>query len=560
MRAPRLALAALAITVLAGCDWPGQLVRGYAEGHPAGLDAALAAAGPTGNPAATGLARFVFEDWGSLNTDGLNNHTLPWKVVASGIVLRENEVNGASIGHETLRRVLREIGFVEPTSIGNWPGTQPHVDGPIGLLRGTISRGFPSVELEASNIGCAGCHAGVLYDENGHPTGDVWLGLPNTSINLEAYSEAVFNGVAHMQGREERLWEVLDSLYPTISDRERNTIRKHVLPSISDQFEGDWQGRTSALPFVGGSTGLTNGVASIKHMMNLLGEDETDTEVAFTSIPDLGGTLLRSSLLYDGAYAARHRERFRPMKVEDVTDAHRDAIADITTFFIVPALGVEAANVRDAYPGVREVVDALETMRSPRFPGPVDSVLAREGGQIYSDACAQCHGQFSDDIENATLISFPNRLTPQDSMGTDPKRWELMTSGFADVINETDYRRYLDVATTGGYVAQPLTALWATAPYMHNGSVPTLWHLMHPSARPEQFFVGGHMLDFERVGIAGDTDGAGVYRYPASYEPWSTPALYDTRAPGKSRDGHEREFEGLTEAQKMALIEYLKVL
>ncbi len=102
--------------------------------------------------------------------------------------------------------------------------------------------------------------------------------------------------------------------------------------------------------------------------------------------------------------------------------------------------------------------------------------------------------------------------------------------------------------------------MWATAPYLHNGSVPTLWHLMTPDSRPERFYVGGHRLDFHKVGIDGFLAADGVYRYRSTHRPWSEPHLYDTTLPGQSNAGHEREFAGLTERHRMALLEYLKLL
>ena len=509
---------------------------------------------------ALGLAHFFYDDWGSLNTDGLDRHTVPWKVAATAMVLEAHDERGLPLELPTLARVLAEVGFIQPDAILNWQGPPPDLDRPIGLVRGTMSRGFPSVELEGANVGCAACHTGVLYDETGRATRDAWIGLPNTSIDLETYVTTLFRGLAHFQGQEERFWEAMDTLFGDLSTRERDTIRNHALPLLRDRFAEEWLGRTSALPFINGSAGLTNGVAAIKNLLGMLGEDATATEVAFTSIPDLGGTVLRSSLLYDGTYGLPDRPRFTEMELAKVTSAHLDGLADITTFFVVPTLGVEPGRARDGYSGVRYFMDFLETIRPPPFPGPIDGDLAMDGRRIYNQECAGCHGEFSDGLEEVLLVSFPNRLVPQDSMGSDPRRWELATAEFADEVHDTPYGRYLHLTTTGGYVAQPLTALWATAPYLHNGSVPTLWHLVHPEARPERFMVGGHMLDFELVGIAGELDDTGVYRYPADYTPWSTPALYDAGSPGMGRSGHEAEFRALTEEQKTALLEYLKVL
>jgi hypothetical protein len=187
-------------------------------------------------------------------------------------------------------------------------------------------------------------------------------------------------------------------------------------------------------------------------------------------------------------------------------------------------------------------------------------VLALSGEGIYRDRCAECHGEFSPGLDNVRLLSFPNRLVPQQQMGTDPNRWQLASSELARAISHGAYGKYISVENTGGYVAMPLTAIWISAPYLHNGSVPTLWHLMHPEERPERFMVGGHSLDYGRVGIAGRVGENGVYDYLPGYDPWSAPALYDTRLPGMSRRGHEAQFYVLTAAPTRALLEYLKVL
>ncbi|MBM4184984.1 MAG: hypothetical protein FJ207_12345 [Gemmatimonadetes bacterium] len=70
--------------------------------------------------------------------------------------------------------------------------------------------------------------------------------------------------------------------------------------------------------------------------------------------------------------------------------------------------------------------------------------------------------------------------------------------------------------------------------------------------------VGGHALDYERVGIAGEAGHDGTYRYPHGYAHWSRPFLYDTTEPGRSNRGHE--FNTLSENDKRALLEYLKLL
>jgi hypothetical protein len=118
----------------------------------------------------------------------------------------------------------------------------------------------------------------------------------------------------------------------------------------------------------------------------------------------------------------------------------------------------------------------------------------------------------------------------------------------------------MEVRRTGGYVAPILSGIWATAPYLHNGSVPTLRALLTPDERPARFLSGGHALDYGAMGIALERAPDGTYRYPAAYVPWSKPQLYDTGLPGKSNRGHEPQVLGLSDAERRALLEYLKTL
>lgn len=94
------------------------------------------------------------------------------------------------------------------------------------------------------------------------------------------------------------------------------------------------------------------------------------------------------------------------------------------------------------------------------------------------------------------------------------------------------------------YKARPLNGIWATAPYLHNGSVPSLWALLQPVAqRPARFFVGSREFDPVRVGQVSDQG----------------PSSFDTSLPGNSNAGHLAG-TGLPEADKRALLEYLKTL
>lgn len=94
------------------------------------------------------------------------------------------------------------------------------------------------------------------------------------------------------------------------------------------------------------------------------------------------------------------------------------------------------------------------------------------------------------------------------------------------------------------YKGRPLNGIWATAPYLHNGSVPNLDELLKPAAeRQSPFRVGSREFDPEKVGFRSDVG----------------PFAFDATLPGNSNAGHEYS-RPLTEDERQALIEYLKTL
>ncbi len=512
-------------------------------------------------PESMGMARFVHDDFGGLSGATLESNALPYKVVATALLADEEARTGARLGRDDLPRLFRRFGFLYPERIGNWRGPpQPRFGRPLGMVTGMVKGPTPMVRIDAATLGCAACHAGTTYDARGLPTGEAWLGLPNTSLDVEAYTRAVYRGMKRGAGDTDALARRAAELFPEMGARERFTLRRVILPRVRKRMAALAAGVDAPTPFANGGPGLTNGVASLKLQMGLLSGAAMHPEAGFTSIPELGGRGMRSSLLYDGTFAPASGARFAA-RSGAATPAHLDSLAAIVAFFTVPTMGMSPDDAEQAIPEVRQVMGWLDASYAPpRFPGPVDEVAARAGGVLFAARCAGCHGVYDDATRPRRLAAFPNRLVPQDAMGTDPARWQAIDDRLLASLAGTAYARHVAPGRTGGYVAPVLSGLWATAPYLHNGSVPTLWQLMTPAERPVRFSVGGHRLDYAAVGIAGAADAAGVYRYPAGYVPWSEPALYNTRVPGRGGAGHEREFAGLSDAEKRALIEYLKGL
>ena len=116
-----------------------------------------------------------------------------------------------------------------------------------------------------------------------------------------------------------------------------------------------------------------------------------------------------------------------------------------------------------------------------------------------------------------------------------------------------DYDQYLDTRTHGVYRAKTLKGIWATAPYLHNGSVPNIYDLLLPaSQRPKTFRLGTREYDPVKLGYVTDGD---RFITPANMEPF----FFDTHLSGNWNTGHEWWFyQDLTEPQRYEIIEFLK--
>ncbi|WP_409524734.1 di-heme-cytochrome C peroxidase [Nitrincola sp. MINF-07-Sa-05] len=107
-------------------------------------------------------------------------------------------------------------------------------------------------------------------------------------------------------------------------------------------------------------------------------------------------------------------------------------------------------------------------------------------------------------------------------------------------------RGCLEVLEHAVYRARPLNGVWATGPFLHNGSVPTLWDmLLPPDQRPESFHVGSRELDPVNVGFVSQEGPRTMH--------------FDTTIAGNTNVGHVFGAD-LSDEEKEALLEYLKSL
>lgn len=203
---------------------------------------------------------------------------------------------------------------------------------------------------------------------------------------------------------------------------------------------------------------------------------------------------------------------------------------------------------------IEEWIDGLEP---PAWPWEIDRALAEEGRGVFATHCAECHGS------HAAADSYPGRAVPIDEIGTDRARFDSLSIGDRRALVESWFGRDEETAgdapsariDTAGYVAPPLDGIWASAPYFHNGSVPTLWHVLHPDERPVVWTRSADTYDRERVGLAVET----LPDRPAGLSAAARRRYFDTRRHGKSAAGHEYPAAVPTD-QRRALLEFLKTL
>ena len=275
-------------------------------------------------------------------------------------------------------------------------------------------------------------------------------------------------------------------------------------------------------------------------------------------------------------------------------------LQNITTALAVyGSLDVSRHQGLDGYPStidfahLAQIQDDLYALRSPQWPtsilGALDAERVARGGRIYAQQCQSCHALAD---RNDAKRELKATLTPLAEIGTDPR----MVRNFLDSVSDSGaftgrkegvlagdvlgaraqtidlvahaaigaalchplqavrdavagYHRVIKAALAKHpeyYKARPLSGIWSSAPYLHNGSVPSLAELLKPPAeRVPRFYVGSREFDPVNVGVV----------VTASAQA----SEFDTSLPGNANGGHAYGTT-LADAEKRDLLEYLKSL
>lgn len=196
------------------------------------------------------------------------------------------------------------------------------------------------------------------------------------------------------------------------------------------------------------------------------------------------------------------------------------------------------------------VRDWIWELPPPTYPYPIAEAKVDRGKELYRRYCLDCHAdhRFKDGIVEGSRVGAVEHIN---AIGTDPYRLNSYTYTFAanqyTLYPDSKYR-FTHFRKTQGYANQPLDGIWARAPYLHNGSVPTLRALLDaPEARPKRFYRGYDVYDKEKVGFV----------YDVAEENGARFFLFDTSLPSNGNGGHVYGVD-LPDADKDAIVEYLK--
>jgi cytochrome c553 len=215
------------------------------------------------------------------------------------------------------------------------------------------------------------------------------------------------------------------------------------------------------------------------------------------------------------------------------------------------------AEFQELEPTFRDIQAYLKSIEAPKYPFPIDASKAGRGRTIFEKTCARCHGTYGD------TVSYPGKIVPLEVVGTDPERLRGMAERAVAHYNTTWFAEHHPVTSDEeGYQAPPLDGIWASAPYLHNGSIPTLHALLDSSTRPKRF-TRPPSTDFEhydqqKVGWKFE-EVAGPPATPAKRNSHKDHFIYDTSRYGLGNGGHTFG-DKLSEADRADLIEYLKTL
>jgi mono/diheme cytochrome c family protein len=380
-----------------------------------------------------------------------------------------------------------------------------------------IGTSYRRHQVPVVGLNCAACHTGVLRDAAGGPR-RIILGMPSHQLDLQSYSRFLFACSRDPRFNATTLIAAIRRQNPDFSWFDQLLYRTVVIPLTKREFAKQapdyaWLDRG---PVQG--PGRVNTFNPYKVMFRL----PVDEAVGTADFPSVF-----------------HQTARRGMRLH--WDGNNDLAEERNKS---AALGVGCSEASLDLEAMKRVEDWILELPPPPFPAHrIDDSRAARGAVLYRRDCANCH---------AVGGSQTGHVLDVAAIGTDPERVHSFTPALADKMNTLGMGRpwkFSHFRKTNGYANVLLDGVWLRAPYLHNGSVPTLRDLLNaPDARPSTFYRGYDVYDYVNVGFVSSGSEAARSGF-----------LYRTDVRGNNNAGH---LYGtlLSPAEKQDLLEFLKSL
>lgn len=470
------------------------------------------------------------------------------------------------------KKDLSHFGFIYETGA-------PDAKLPVGFARG-VRQG-----VEVAWLNCAACHTGRVQVP-GEAAPRVIAGMPANTVDLERFFKALFD----MAVDKRFAWDVLKEHIPDLGPVDRLLWEWLVIPNTRATLIAR---RSELLPFLDPKQAteaglkLANDQPICKARLDLdarryqgcyetvnlqrepdyepyrpadatrwgPGRVDTFNPYKLIQFEVLADCLKREERIGVSDFPAIFLQRQRADRQMHLHwDGNNASLSDRNLSAALGA-GLTETTARYGLASIDRVAKWLADLKPPESPYAKGLAPERveRGKGIYMQQCATCHG-YQDKggyvFEGARL----GKIEPIEYIGTDEHRLnsytDLMQKYQTDFLFcSTPQRRFRHFKKTNGYANMPLDALWLRAPYLHNGSVPTLADLLEkPQARPKTFVRGLIELDGEKGGFKAPACTPGSVQLPRS--------CFDTTKEGNSSKGHDYG-TSLSAADRQDLLQYL---
>ena len=420
------------------------------------------------------------------------------------------------------RKILDMLRFVGLDPFANEPKLAERERGNAELAYNFSYATAPSgVQVVTTN--CLMCHAAKLGDS-------LIVGLGNPNLNFAAEGGGVFGlpGVA------------LDLLALTLTDAERGELARfsRVKEAASDWARPDTVGVNPA-DVMFGVLASHRDPETLEWHAELDPQARLDVDLMYTDVPAWWNLHRRDRMFYSGFGRGDH------------------ARIMMSAALICLENTEEAAAIDAYFPDIRAFIASL---RAPSYETvakrAIDRTRAGRGREVFLAKCTHCHGDAEQGIDPLPAVSA-------DEVGTDPayaisssKAGTGAIGYYFDFFNRSWYGTHgaaseLVREEQPVYSSPPLDGVWATAPYFHNGSVPTLDGVLDPALRPAVYrrSTTPEDYDFERLG----------WPYEEVAAKGGDVSVFDATRDTYRNTGHTFA-AALTAEQRRDLLEYLKTL